>query len=432
MVSFFSFDKNAEFVAGLFWQPLAGDASKEVASLLHGGGPETRKLSEELNFDLAVWRSSGPLHVGMGASADSIKVGQYSIAAAVSKTIEVESDGKIQNFLFAAEAPNGRWIYVAQREGVILPDGDACGSDDEIRSRLLNDMSIANWDRIYAPAHWGISSAEERELQDMLPRRKDGQIDYKKWWALRPIKWSHKKPAMALAAMVLVVGGAFVGYQKYDQEMKARAQLEQMRLLAEQQAAGLAPASIEPPWHAQPTARSVTAQCMRGIQEVATLWPGNWRLLNARCDQNALVISWQRQPNGWIEHLLEIYPQVHIGSAGNVATLTVPHQALFEYAQERVSEQRQTTLAFYGASQKYGFNLGLSEIPHPPSPPGQAETTPPPPWTTLQWDVPNTSMPPDVVMAALEGDGFRLEELVMHFQDGLINWTLRGKQYVTP
>ncbi len=143
------------FVSGLFWQPLPGASA-------HQRKLEMKEVAEEQDFDLAVQRTSGMPQAGFGALADGVKPGMLSVAAMVSKSLEVAN--RDRSFLCALPVPGNKWLYVAQREGVLLHDGDLLGTEESIRARLHNDLSLADWQTVFAPAQWGIPNATERQL----------------------------------------------------------------------------------------------------------------------------------------------------------------------------------------------------------------------------------------------------------------------------
>lgn len=206
----FELEKGKLFVSGLHWQALSGGPSEVKA--------EVEKLAALEGFDLAVWRVSSVQQVGFADTKKGFKAGMMSAAAVVSKTIDEEED--VRDFLCGIPLPDGRYLYVAQSEGVILPDGDSIGTAEEVRGRMLADMSVGkDWAKIYAPLAWGMQGAAERSFEDFLPQ-KNGKIDYRhKWWVLKPIKTSIRSVAkivLPIAALSILIGAGMVSYKRWQ------------------------------------------------------------------------------------------------------------------------------------------------------------------------------------------------------------------------
>ena len=189
-------------------------------------------MSEEQDFDLAVQRTSGVPQVGFGSVADGVRAGMLSVAAMVSKSLEVAN--RDRSFLCAMQVPGGNWIYVAQREGVVLHDGDLLGNEETIRARMMTDMSLIEWQTVFAPKHWGIPHAMERTFEELLPKR-GAKYSFKSWWEIRPIRNTWLDAILgnwmvSAGAIVLLVG--FGGYYFWEQWQTRKA----MEELAQQEA----------------------------------------------------------------------------------------------------------------------------------------------------------------------------------------------------
>jgi hypothetical protein len=204
----FELGRGHTFVSGLFWLPLPGT--------LRDYKKETENLARETNCDLAVWRTSSALQVGLGSTEKGLTPGLLSAAAVISKSLEIEPGAKeYKDFLCATEVPGGAWLYVAQREGVIMPDGDFLGTEDEVRSRMLSDYSVSQWNVIIAPAHWGMKDSKERRFEEFLPQ-KAGKTDYKRWWGLAPVKRDVIKTMTPIIIIAVALLAGLIGYQKWQ------------------------------------------------------------------------------------------------------------------------------------------------------------------------------------------------------------------------
>lgn len=422
----FELGKGRTFVSGLFWQPLPGATAAARKA-------EVEKIAEEQNFDLAIMRTTGTPQVGFGALADGVRPGMLSAAAMISKTMEM--DGADRNFLCATEVPGGKWLYVAQREGVLLHDGDLLGEEDEIRSRMLTDMSLSDWSTIYAPGHWGISGSVERPFADFFPK-KGGRLDYKKWWGIKPVKRGLGDIAKAFGPLIVValilVGGAY-GYSRWQQY---KAQQEMARIAAEQAAAASQNAAQhkpEHPWKKMMRAQKSWGACNEAIRSVKSLWPGNWTLKDIACDNSVMTVAWVRQDAGWIEHLLAVEPKAVVARDGMSASLIVPMTS-GDGEDDPLPKEMDRTLAMYEGAQRYGFKVILSAPTAPPILPGDKPNQPPVAidWKELAWRVDGVGLDPSIILAALDGNGFRVQKIRAVWSAGVMNWNMEGTQYVSP
>jgi len=415
--------KNATFVSGLHWQILNGKPSEFKA--------DVRKLAKHLSYNLAVVRTTGTPHVGLASTDEGFKAGMLSAACVVSKTIEMESQSR--DFVCATLLPDGRFLYVCQWDGVITGEGDRIGSEEEIRTQMLEDLSVGkNWDLMIAPLEWAISGTVERVFEDFIPRKK-GKLDLKhSWWALKSTEVSLGglfKKLLPMLVVVAVAGGGAIGFKKWQAQKAAE---EAARLAALEQANAASPV-IEHPWKSRPKATEVVANCSYAFGGLRTLWPGNWQPTQAICSAVAsnLTVAWKRGENGWISHLLEIEPRATVSSDGTQASMVVPMAAAKTFEDEPLVDERTRTLALYGAAQEIRASLSLTAPPEPQVLPGAAQPqTPVTPWKELAWAVKASSLSPGVVIPALAGPGFRVTNIIAVFNGGIITWDMEGAQYV--
>lgn len=421
MPNTFILDKKT-FVTGLFWQPLTGLEADHKK--------ESKKLAKELNFDLAVRCTTAVSQIGFGAAKDDLKPGMLSTAAIVSKSIEVESGQR--DFLCAAEVEHGRFIYVAQRGGVILHNGDIYGEEDEIRARILADLSLGDWPMIYAPDHWAVSyNAKERKFIDFIPKKGD-KFDYKKWWALQPVDrmatatGNPSRYIVPLLLITVVAGGGFYGYHKWQE--KKRIEAERQAMLAAI-AAGQAVA-IPHPWKDMPRVLAAMNDCQKAMGQVSTFWPGNWTPQDGTCANGTFTISWKRKEYGWIEHLKAVEPKAILSADGTTASLSVPIEAT-PGEDEALPDENTRVIAMQSIAQQYKLSIVLTSVAQPPALTGQQ--APVQDWREMKWAIQGLTLPPAIVLKALDGNGFRATQLQADFnQNGAIKWNMEGTQYVKP
>lgn len=429
MPTFFSFDETHQFVAGLDWIPVDWDVSREGSSLFRRPSEKTLRMADQMQADLVAWRKVDTPQIAFTHTDHGVKPGTYSIAMAVADHL-TKSEG-LRSFLYAAEIPDGRWIYLAQQEGVILPDSDLCDSDDVIRSRMLGDRSIGTWDAIFAPDHWGISQAQESHLAHLLPTKKNKQIQYREEWALKTLNPSRKGLYLGLVGVSFLAAGGYFIHAKIEADRLA--EIERARILAEQAANSLQPPAFVPPWHSLPSPTELTHRCMSRFYNTPWLNPVGWDLGSAKCNAGGLILSWQRAPGGQLTHLLELQPNVDLSINGEAASIVLPYEGgAMPTPQEGLDSSRARQIALHSAAQKYGFSITITPIDPPPQVPGQPrDPALDPPWNELKWEISNGNVPIGEIIDIINGPGLRVDEIDIFFNKTSISWTLKGKQYVS-
>lgn len=431
-----------QFVTGLLWQPLSGTSGGDITN-------EIRQLSQETDLDLFVHRTTVAHCAGFAKSGGDVKTGILSAAAAVAKAVEIESGSR--DFIFVAPLPEGVWLYVSQREGILLPDGDTVfPSEDAVRARLLEDLALDNWSTIIAPAIFGLPHSLERSFEDMLPRKPNGKLRMFGWWRLRPAQSSialalyKKQIAIGLICAAIAVGAGYkyLDYKKMQQELSLALAAKDAR---DREVAEIAKRKPPPPpWAALPPMREVARACREAI--VATnLFPGNWKLDGAHCsgsgDSWRLVVTWK--PSGqysWISHLTAVEPDASIATDGSSASKVVALQISKDDGGDFVVEtpgdllnEGDRLMEMYSAAQRYGVALATSDAPveAPVALPGEDGAKPKPPaWKEVTWRVSNVALPEVVVSAFGAGSGIRMKSMAATWQKGSLIWVMEGSQYV--
>lgn len=420
------------FALGLFWQPLSATTPAERSK-------EVRSLAQELSFNMAITRNSTMHCVGFAKANQAMKIGVFSAAAVVSKTLDVEL--KARDFIFVSALPDGQWAYVAQRDGVILPDGDqAFSSEDAARARLLEHMSLGDWPLVIAPSIWGINGSIERDFLEMLPRKKNGKLKVHKWWRLMPV--DRRRAAVTahagkIALVALVAGGLIGGgmfYKKWKTERDARLASEAAAAAAVAMQVGADGQIIRPenPWKTQPLAGDMVQSCLAALSG-QRVFPGNWNLSTIECAGGQLKISWQPRAGGWIKHLKEVEPTAMIAVDGSSASVTVPLPELKTGHDEAAPVQNERLVHMYSTAQAYGVTFSVNDAQAVSAPvlPGQEAQAPQVFWQEIKWIADGVVLP-EVVLAALDGPGFRMNAMRAKWVNGNFVWTMEGTQYVQP
>ena len=415
----FELGRGRVFVAGLFWQPLAGTAKERRKA--------AEKIATEQNFDLAVWRTSNVVQVGMGSSAEGIKAGMYAAAAIVSKTVELETGSG--DFLAATEISPGKWLYCAQRDGIIAPDGDFVGGEDEVRSRLLADLSLSDWAHVIAPEHWNVAHAAERTFESFLPA--GGRSEYRRWWALRAVRQNPIRRYAPYALIVLAAIGTAYEYRAWQQAKRERALAQAERIAASSQAQANRKVRLPDPWKNKARAKAFTASCMNAMGKLQALWVAGWTLERIGCASGALSVLWQRSDSGWIGEMTALHPNAAVSPDGTHVRLTegLPTSAGTDEAAPTEMRRR---IALLDSAQRYGLQLELTEPAAPAVLPGNrpAAQAGLKRWKTLSWRVRHTRVSPTLVVALLDGAAFRVNAIDARFRGAEIEWDLEGNQYV--
>lgn len=421
----FSLDGKRHFVSGLSWHPLSGSAAEEMPRAFgKKAGPETVTLAERMGCDAAVWRDGSPVTVGL-AHTDSIQAKSvYSAAAAVAQAMDKEG---IESFLAVFHVQGHGYVYVAQHAGVILPDGDYCGPEEEIRSRLMDQVSISSdWQVIIAPDAWGLTQSSERAIEEVLPEGKGGAIAYHPSWQVRPIKENSRQRLIIMAAFGCAL---FVGFKMYQDHKAEQERLEHARRMAALQAGAPVQDEAPPPWFSMPRADKVVSACLDKIKAFPTFHPAGWKPVNGTCNQNSFTMSWSRHQRGTIDWMMDAYPDATFSHDGETATVTVSYQLNGAMSQEPAPQSSGRVVQMNAAAHRQGFDLNVSRPQAPPSGAPRANQPPPPSWREMTWSITGTHVSPDEIVKALDGDGFRLDSVTMNMDGNRLTWDLRGKQY---
>jgi hypothetical protein len=415
-----------EFVSGLFWLPANTSQRKELQK-------EIKLQAKDLRMDLHVVRTTSTASsLGFCSTNTGLKPGVFSVAAMISKSLEVKYGAT--DFIFVARLPdNSGWIYVAQKDGIIISDGDRVyESDDEARTKVLQDRSLGTWKSLFVPEIWGIDRSTEVSFESLLPRSTKGKLKIHKWWRLMPVD-AHKAVSLHLSKILIaaaVIGAGFYGFQQFK-AYQLKMAIEEAQRIAALEATPQGQLVPVHPWKSIPLASDLVRECMNALATVP-LFPGNWEVAALNCNSSAFTITWRPKQYGWIQHLKAVIPDVVIALDGSVASKTIPLPPISAENDEPLHTQNERLVAMYSASQRYGVNFTATPpAPSAPQLPGQNANIAPKDWQEIGWAADKVTMPA-VVLTALEGQGFRMTNMTGQVANGLINWKMEGTQYVQP
>jgi len=417
-ISTFEFEKGRVFVAGLFWQPLIPTTLKEARA-------DAAEQAEQMGFDLAIFRKNDAIQVGFCASEDDAKEGYLSIAAVISKSLEVDEVAKEAIMAMPLGDGSDRWLYFAQKDGVILADGDFVGTEDEVRAAMHSHYSHTDWAYVVAPLHWGFRGALERSLTDFLPKDKKGRIRYHKWWAISPIKVNASaaiKKALPYAIVALgliaLAGFGMKAYTAYQHKLEMQRQAEAAAAAALQEAI-----TATPPWHSESNPVDFAKNCIAAVDTIP-LAPGGWTLNAATCSvDGTMQAAWSRPVYSTISLLRAIVPEATIATDGNSAYVTrqfVPGAPLTEEAMDLTN----MVAEIHDRAQRLGLPITITDIPVPPPQQG----LPPQAWKSSKWEL-VSSVSPNELMKWFAMPGLRLSSLSVQFANGINTWKMEGLIY---
>jgi hypothetical protein len=222
-----------------------------------------------------------------------------------------------------------------------------------------------------------------------------------------------------------------VGFDQFKKWQRDQAIAEAARLAAE--LAAMQPAVIPRPrpWGEIPHAADLMAGCMRATAGVK-LFPGNWDLVGVNCSNGVVTISWRPRAYGWIEHLKQVVPDVVISLDGSLASSTKALPQFPAANDEDLYTANERLVVMYAAAQRFGVKFGATPAVSqaPQLLPGQGAVPQEVPlWEEVGWKAEGVTLP-ETVLAALDGNGFRLRSMSGQWVNGQFIWTMEGSQYV--
>lgn len=413
-ITTFKLSSGRTLVAGLLWQPISGPEKTFKSELAN--------LGKQLSCNLAVIRRGAVNQAGYASESDGVKAGWCSIAAIISKAIE--KDRGEPSFLCATNLPDGRWVYVAQRDGSILPDADFIATEAEVKSRILSDFSLAAWEVIYAPKSWNLPKSIERSFLSIIPASGGEITKYRVEYVNANFSTVIKK---WLIIFIVTLSLGVVSSFLYKQHQSSLA--EQVRLAAVAKEAATAAASAIPnPWEIKPTSKSFVTSCLTSLNGVP-LTPGGWVVDDAICDDKGLIVSWVRPIYSTIKLLKLQVPLVVIDITGDKATLTLPVK-FSGGVKEDIPSSAFARELILTKSQQIDTKVTIIDSPPPhPLPGALPENGQGLIWHEMKWSF-SSQLSPIAMSDMFGGAGFRTQKITLKVRNGRAEWTMEGIQYV--
>ena len=418
----FELDKGTTFVAGLFWQTLNRPQKLK---------DEVRQLAGDLDFDFFIIREATIPQVGFLSGSEGAAAGQMSCAAIISKTLDIEVG--YGSSLCAIRLPDDRFLFVAIRDGAILPYGDLIGSEEEVERQFLEQLSIGEWPVLVAPSHWGVDGAVERDFPSFLPKNSKG-IEYHKWWGVKPVSGSRKQTLMVILVAILISGAGmagFYGFEQYKSKKLAEETAAQATAMQQQKTEAFANLRVDHPWTSVPQPSDFTAAC-DGSFKNKYIFAAGWQFESFNCSTSSASYTWIRKETT-LASLQSVLPGVASDEMGEKASITIPF-AIPQPQKENLWDAGTAKAAFIERMQRIGANFSMTEtpvtVPVPPQLDMWADAKPPlPDYQAFHWAIPLTVLRPISVAAFLDIPALRITKVTATLQNGAINWNYEGDIY---
>lgn len=400
------------FAVGLLWQKTTS-ASDARAKL--------QRRASSLSVDLISFRtgrSKGKrvMQYGVGCASDGLRVRQPALAACLADRV---GPGTVVG---AWPVDGGRWVVVAVRDGLILPEGDALCADEAAARRKVVDYLDAQSlaanalgvpDRLWLPANWGNPPGLERaEISFATITEILGKAS---GYRLAPVVVS--KLPMYAATVVFVAGIAGLGgFLLWSSGVVPDAPLMPTMTLAKEP-----PPPPPPPWWNTVLPADLTPICPAALDDVPSL-PG-FSFSGLTCSAGQSSVSYVRAGYGTLLSLdLMSSPGLRVVDKDRVQIdrpVTLPKK---ERHDETPWSFNRLIRQIHGVGQYFGTRVELNEIT-PPAPPPGADAPPPPPYRSFRFVLAGTD--PRVIVKHLTAPTLVVSAVAFD-QTG---WKIQGEVY---
>ncbi|MDC9725727.1 MAG: type 4b pilus protein PilO2 [Gammaproteobacteria bacterium] len=412
--------KSGGFISGLFWQTIPEGASSSE---------EFVRVHEELDFNAGISRDGDIKQLGLFSRKRVKGEHLYSLAATVVSAVAERFNET--TFLFTGKTPSGQWVYISCRDGLILPNGDFSGTEEEVSSKFTADLSVHNWSLALMPPEWG-------ESDDASTIALDSLVDFTKLGLdkrnkidlyIRDPADTRKAIALSFTAAVLILG-SYLGYDYWSNTQFAAKLAAQLDAERQARIALQMNQVIPPPWESMSEPLGFVSECVKQISTLS-INAGGWELEGAFCDRNSAIGTWNRGKNNTIAHLKAVMPDAKINLLGGQASYTIipTHEA--PKLGDTLEPRQAVSSSMLNSMQQIGESIALVLMP-PPPPQARPDGTFPPPWdwVVYNWTV-STHLDPNIILNLLNRDGLRVKRVSLAVKEGLTVWTIEGIQYAS-
>ena len=259
----------ATAVLGLLWMPERADIPlADQAAIASGSGGD---------FDLYANYSRGR-QIGFTSSHDLARPGMIAAATAFNSN----RMGRAWLAAFRCGDPFGQWWIVAARDGRIFEDR-ICPEEPDAVETFHKMLEAPGWDRIVAPAGWGITSSIEGDISELVTL---GAAD-----RIRSISRRSMYILLGLAICAILAASA-LGWKAYkDFELARQWEEVEIEVMTMSQ-------PVQAPWHDSPEIGDFLKACQLSMERLMLIPPG-WELKSMSCvrsQQGGVVnASWSRR-----------------------------------------------------------------------------------------------------------------------------------------
>ena len=402
------------FAVGLLWQKAASLADAKAKS---------QRRASSLSVDLVCFRAAKArgqriTQYGVASSRDGLRPKMPVLAAALADRL---GEGTA---VAAWPAGGGRWVVVAVKDGLVLPEGDLLCPDEEsarlrvrdlLDIRSLDGKALGDPDTVLVPAHWEIrGSTDSGALAEAI-----GKIAGCRLSAIGGTR-SRLVAGVATAVFVLVVGavGAALLWASGLVEFSAPPPaILPVRLTEE-------PPPPPPPWWQTVRPATLGPACPSALNSLPVL-PG-FRFSRLTCSSGGVAIAYARNPYASLLALETVAVPGRLSLPDqDQARIDLPAQFDKDGRQgEMPLSADRVVRTLHGVSQFFALRSEVSEVT-PPAPPPGVEAPPPPPYRTFRWVISGKAADPRVVVPHI--DIATLVVDAIQYDD--TGWKLQGVLY---
>lgn len=273
-----------KFVVGLRWQAL-----KSSVHFMR----EARQYGKDHDMDIVVIREGLVTQGGFVSKKSGVTKEMYSAAAVLVDVLG-------QSWLAVFSLENGLYYLVAADKGAVIPDSDIVGSEEKIRSRMMELNAMFEWtdDQIITPEAWSFGGVEKQINLLLTPQNTKKKHKLKQLtFGLSKAEWL--RYGTVAAATCVVSAGAWTYWQFASRAERAKALQQQAQHLAElarldaEQRRLIESSALTRPWTLKPRPGQMLDLCESAIYSLP-LTIGGWLFTQAQCSVDKLEAIYKR------------------------------------------------------------------------------------------------------------------------------------------
>lgn len=273
-----------KFVVGLRWQAL-----KSSVHYMR----EARQFGKDHDMDIVVIREGLVTQGGFVSKKSGVTKEMYSAASVLTDVLGA-------SWLSVFRLDDNLYYLVAADKSAVIPDSDIIGTEDQIRTRMVELNSMFEWndDQIIAPEIWSFGGVE-KPLDSLLTAQ-----NVKKKHKLKQLTFGlSKKEWFRFSAAGLVLGAVGIGAWTYFEFERRLAHEQQAKIeaarraelarLDEDQRRQIASSALTRPWTLKPRPSQMLSLCEGAIYSLPVTI-GGWVFEKAQCTPGKLDSTYKR------------------------------------------------------------------------------------------------------------------------------------------